>query len=252
MANSRASTLAAAAVAASTAAVKPLSYISLRSHDGKRVILPVAAAAGSRVLHGILQGLYVMQLHQSNSPAGQPPHEQQEHYPSVESDAHQGELRIARPNSSSSSVANKAHGSAEVKVDDPIPIIEDEDDIEEAGASHQANGAIYRSYAAVFPSNVECVPPPPFLSTSPPPSLLSTSPPATPSSCVPPLLNVPIRSLESSTLMRVAEFLVVKITLASHPHYLYEANVFGDLDRTSERDQLVAMQVLLGADFLNC
>lgn len=248
MANSRASTLAAAAAAAaSAAAVKPLSYVSLRSHDGKRVILPVAAAAGSRVLHGIFQGLYVMRLHQCNSPADQPPHEQHEQYPMVEEDAHQGELHIPRPGSSSggSDVANKAHGSAEVKVDDPIPIIEDEDDIEEAEARHQAHGAAYRSYAAVFPSNEECVPPPP----SP---LLSTSPPATPSPCVPPLLEVPIRSLESSTLMRVAEFLVVKITLASHPHYLHEANVFGDLDRTSERDQLVAMQVLLGADFLNC
>ncbi|CAC22635.1 conserved hypothetical protein [Leishmania major strain Friedlin] len=248
MANSRASTLAAAAAAASTAAVKPLSYVSLRSHDGKHVILPVAAAAGSRVLHGIFQGLYVMRLHQCNSPADQPPHAQHEQYPMVEEDAQQGELHIPRSGSSSSSgsdVANKAHGSAEVKVDDPIPIIEDEDDIEEDEARHQVNGAAYRSYAAVFPSNVACVPPPP----SP---LLSTSPPAAPSPCVPPLLEVPICSLEFSTLMRVAEFLVVKITLASHPHYLHEANVFGDLDRTSERDQLVAMQVLLGADFLNC
>ncbi|CAJ1015205.1 hypothetical protein Q4I32_000142 [Leishmania shawi] len=235
MANSHENT---AAAAASTAAVRPLSYVSLRSHDEKRVILPVAAAAGSRVLHGIFQGLYVMQLHQCTSPADQPTHGQ-------------GELYTAKPSgrnrsSSSSDVPSKVLNSAAVKMEDSTPVIEDEDDSEEADTNLQASDAVYRSYAAVFPSNVACVPPPPL--SLPSAAHVAAEPPP----CVPPLLDVPIRSLESSTLMRVAEFLVVKTTLASHPHYLHETDVFGDLDRTSEQDQLVAMQVLLGADFLNC
>ncbi|KAG5486623.1 hypothetical protein CUR178_07990 [Leishmania enriettii] len=240
MANSHANT----APATSTAAVKPLSYVSLCSHEGKRIILPVAAAAGSRVLHGIFQGLYVMQLHQSNSPADQLAHEQHEQDGMWEEGVHQGELHTAR-HGSSDRIAGMAHSSADENEDDPIPIIEAEDDSEEAEISHPVSGAAYRSYAVVFPSNVACVPPslPPQASASPPVAL---------SPCVPTLLDVPIRSLESSTLTRVAEFLVVKITLASHPNCLHEADVFGDLDRTSERDQLVAMQVLLGADFLNC
>ncbi|CAJ1005119.1 hypothetical protein Q4I28_000435 [Leishmania naiffi] len=245
MANSRENT---AAAAASTATVRPLSYVSLRSHDEKRVILPVAAAAGSRVLHGIFQGLYVMQLHQCTSPADQPTHGQEERHPVVEEGVWQGELYTAKPSggnrrrsSSSSDVRSKVLNSDAVKMKDSTPVIDDEDDSEEADTNLQASDAIYRSYAAVFPSNVACVPPPPL-------SLSSAAHVA----AVPPLLDVPIRSLESSTLMRVAEFLVVKTTLASHPHYLHETDVFGDLDRTSEQDQLVAMQVLLGADFLNC
>ncbi|KAG5487525.1 hypothetical protein LSCM1_07482 [Leishmania martiniquensis] len=245
MANSYANTVAAA----STAVVKPLSYVSLCSHDGKRIILPLAAAAGSRVLHGIFQGLYVMQLHQSTSPTDQPAQVRREQEGMSDEDARHVELHSPRPSGSGSSrsdsAANAAHSRAEERVRDPIPIIEDEDDSEEADVSHPASGAAYRSYAAVFPSNVTCVPPSP-------PTQASASPPAPPSPYVPPLLNVPIRSLESSTLVRVAEFLVVKITLASHPNYLHEADIFGDLDRTSERDQLVAMQVLLGADLLNC
>ncbi|CAJ1015446.1 hypothetical protein Q4I30_000665 [Leishmania utingensis] len=248
MANSHENT---AAAAASTAAVRPLSYVSLRSHDEKRVILPVAAAAGSRVLHGIFQGLYVMQLHQCTSPADQPTHGQGERHPVVEEGVWQGELYTAKPSggnrsSSSSDVPSKVLNSAAVKMEDSTPVIEDEDDSEEADINLQASDAVYRSYAAVFPSNVACVPPPP-LSLPSAPHVAAEPPP-----CVPPLLDVPIRSLESSTLMRVAEFLVVKTTLASHPHYLHETDVFGDLDRTSEQDQLVAMQVLLGADFLNC
>ncbi|GET85697.1 hypothetical protein, conserved [Leishmania tarentolae] len=254
MAHSHASTFAAAAATASTTTTKPLSYVSLRSHDGKRVILPVAAAAGSRVLHGIFQGLYVMQLHQSSSPADPPPHAQRESYSMVEDDAQGEGLRTPRPCNSDSDVVSMAHVSADVKAKDVAPVIAEEEEIEEGDTSHLANVDAYRSYAAVFPSNVECVPPPPLrrLSASPPPSLLATSPPAATSPCVPPLLDVPLRSLESSTLIRVAGFLVTKITLANHPHALHEADVFSDLDRTSERDQLVAMQVLLGADFLNC
>lgn len=193
-----------------TAAAKALSYVALRSHDGKRVILPVAAAAGSHVLHGLFQGLCVMQLHQS----------------------------VAAPAAAATVSAQETQKTPI----ESIPVIEDDDDTEE-------DGAAYCSYATAFPWNAVCQPPASL------PSLATSS-----SSCSAPaggaaaasLLEVPIRSLEMTTLARVAEFLVVKCTLASHPHYLHEADVFGDLDRTSERDQLTAMQVLLGADFLNC
>lgn len=199
-----------APIAATTAdsSVKALSYVALRSHDGKRIILPVAAAAGSRLLHGLFQGLCVMQLHESASEDGP-----------------------QRSNEASSTAATKAEEKA-------ADMMTDEE-------QHGVDGAAYRSYAAGFPAHMICQPP---LHSSASPSSLSSSA----VSSMPQLLEVPMRSLETSTLARVAEFLVVKCTLACHPHYLHEADVFSDLDRTSERDQLTAMQVLLGADFLNC
>jgi hypothetical protein len=206
--------------AATGAAAKALGYVALRSHDGRRVILPVAAAAGSRVLHGLFQGLSVMQLHRGAGTA--------------DSNNGKGEddVNASPMHSLPQQTANAGEGvpaSSGHAVVESIPVIDDD---EEAG-----EGATYHSYAATFPAQVLCQPP---------------SSAATVPRYAAPLLEVPIRSLETSTLARVAEFLVVKGTLASHPHHLHDTDVFGDLDRTSERDQLTAMQVLLGADFLNC
>ncbi|KPI84577.1 hypothetical protein ABL78_6367 [Leptomonas seymouri] len=201
---------------AAGSSAKALSYVALRSHEGKHVILPVAAAAGSRVLHGLFQGLSVMQLHQCAA--------------AVSESANDEVLPAAAQPPSEGS---------------PIPTVDDDkaDEEQERGAkesgseSADRDGAAFHSYAATFPATVVCQPP----------SALAPSPPFSSK-----LLEVPLRSLETTTLARVAEFLVVKCTLASNPHFLHTADVFSDLDRTSERDQLTAMQLLLGADFLNC
>ncbi|KPA75580.1 hypothetical protein ABB37_08462 [Leptomonas pyrrhocoris] len=220
---------------AAGSSAKALSYVALRSHDGKRVILPVAAAAGSRVLHGLFQGLSVMQLHQSAAAGAE----------TVSDDA---VLSASAPTPLDATLKAKSEEltSGAPTAAESLPVIEDDEDgagepyVQEEGKrpAEEGGGAAFCSYAAAFPANVVCQPPSAFSSSL---FLASSN-----------LLEVPIRALESTTLARVAEFLVVKCTLASHPHYLHEADVFGDLDRTSERDQLTAMQVLLGADFLNC
>ncbi|KAG5511683.1 hypothetical protein JKF63_07280 [Porcisia hertigi] len=241
----------AAATVASPTLAKPLSYVSLSSHDGKCVILPVAAAAGSRVLHGLFQGLFVMHLHQSTSPVDASTPVQQH---VVEEDVRAEQLQAPGPSSSRDS-SSTTHGGAPGEVKSWSAGGEHSSgvrDNEEENYTHYKSGAAYRCYAAVFPSHEVCRPPPHLPRLRGDGGGPAAAAAAAPLPRVPPLLDVPLRTLEMSTLTRVAEFLVVKITVANHPHYLHVPDIFCDLDRGSERDQLVAVQVLLGADFLNC